>query len=227
MQIESILAFLSDLSQNNIREWFAANKDRYEQTRAQFEALSTELIAGIAAFDPEIRHLDVKDCVFRIYRDTRFSKDKTPYKTHYGVFIAAGGGRKSIRSGYYLHLDPAGCFVATGVWCPPPDLLKVLRQSIFDNIEELREIINQEEFSKTFNGGFYQEDKLKTAPKGFPADFPEIDLLKLKHYMVEHKPGDEILKSDNFVDHVCNICQTAYPLNVFLNYTVDEFTAKK
>jgi uncharacterized protein (TIGR02453 family) len=227
MQIKSILAFLSDLSQNNNREWFAANKDRYEQTRTQFEELSGKLIAGIAAFDPEIRHLDVKDCIFRIYRDTRFSKDKTPYKTHFGVFIAAGGGRKSIRGGYYLHLDPSGSFVATGVWCPPPDLLKALRQSIFDNIEELRDIINDDVFSGTFNGGFYQEDKLKTAPKGFPAGFPEIDLLKLKHYMVEHKLADKMLNSDDFIDQVCSICKTAHPLNVFLNYTVDEFTAKK
>jgi len=225
MQIKSILNFLEELSQNNNREWFAANKDKYELTRSYFETLSSKLIAGIASFDPEIRHLDVKDCVFRIYRDTRFAKDKTPYKTHYGVFIASGGGRKSIRGGYYLHLDPAGSFVASGVWCPPPNLLKALRQSIFDNIEELRMIIEQEAFRNTFNKGFYEEAKLKTAPKGFPADFPELELLKLKHYLVEYKIDDKMLYSDDFIEQVCDVCQKAYPLKVFLNYTVDEFTA--
>lgn len=221
MKTSYILDFLSQLNENNNREWFAENKDRYEATKAEFEQISNSLILEISKFDEEIKHVAVKDCIFRIYRDTRFSNDKTPYKTHYGVFIAAGGGRKSVRGGYYFHLEPGKCFVAAGVWCPPPEVLKALRQSVYDNIDEFREIRLQTEFSKYFSD-FYQEDKLKTAPKGFPKEFPEIELLKLKHYMVEYKLSDQILSNENFVSKVAEIFKAAHPLNVFLNYTVDE-----
>jgi len=221
MKTSYILDFLSQLNNNNNREWFAENKDRYEATKAEFEQISSSLILEISKFDEEIKHVAVKDCVFRIYRDTRFSNDKTPYKTHYGVFIAAGGGRKSVRGGYYFHLEPDKCFVAVGVWCPPPEVLKALRQSVYENIDEFMEIRSQAEFSKYFSD-FYQEDKLKTAPKGFPKDFPEIELLKLKHYMVEYKLSDQLLSKDDFVSKVAEIFKAAHPLNIFLNYTVDE-----
>lgn len=200
------------------------NKDRYESTKAGFEKISNELILEISKFDDEIKHVNSKDCIFRIYRDTRFSSDKTPYKTHYGVFIAAAGGRKSIRGGYYIHLEPQESFIAAGVWCPPPELLKHLRQSIYDNIDEFKEIIHQRGFKAYFRD-FYQDDKLKTAPKGFPKDFPEIEYLKLKHYMVEYKPDDSILQAENFPAKVAEILKNAYPLNRFLNYTVDEANA--
>lgn len=221
MKTSYILDFLSQLNNNNNREWFAENKDRYEATKAEFEQISNSLILEISKFDEEIKHVAVKDCVFRIYRDTRFSNDKTPYKTHYGVFIAAGGGRKSVRGGYYFHLEPGKCFVAVGVWCPPPEVLKALRQSVYENIDEFMEIRSQAEFSKYFSD-FYQEDKLKTAPKGFPKDFPEIELLKLKHYMVEYKLSDQLLSEDDFVSKVAEIFKAAHSLNIFLNYTVDE-----
>jgi uncharacterized protein (TIGR02453 family) len=221
MNTTAILQFLSDLSENNNREWFALNKDRYESTRNDFEKISRELILKISTFDDEIKHVDVKDCLFRIYKDTRFSKDKTPYKTHYGVFIAAGGGRKSIRSGYYIHFEPGSCFAATGVWCPPPELLKALRENIYENIDEFKEIIENPEFSANFKR-FYDEDKLKTAPKGFPKDFPDIEYLKLKHYMVEYKIADDLLQSEDFTSKLADILKSAYPLNQFLNYTVDE-----
>jgi uncharacterized protein (TIGR02453 family) len=221
MNTSNILDFLSQLKENNNREWFAVNKDRYEATKADFEQISNSLILEISKFDEEIKHVAAKDCVFRIYRDTRFSHDKTPYKTHYGVFIAAGGGRKSVRGGYYLHFEPGNCFVAVGAWCPPPEILKALRQSVYDNIDEFKEIRSHAEFSKYFSD-FYQEDKLKTAPKGFPKDFPEIELLKLKHYMVEYKLNNQLLSKDDFVEEVAEILQAAHPLNVFLNYTIDE-----
>lgn len=221
MKTSHILDFLSQLNDNNNREWFAENRNTYESTKADFEKISNSLILEISKFDEEIKHVAAKDCVFRIYRDTRFSHDKTPYKTHYGVFIAAGGGRKSVRGGYYLHLEPGKSFVAVGVWCPPPEVLKALRQSVYENIDEFREIRLQTEFSKYFSD-FYQEDKLKTAPKGFPKDFPEIELLKLKHYMVEYKLSDQILSDEDFVSEVAEIFKAAHPLNVFLNYTVDE-----
>lgn len=221
MNIDQLLQFLKELKINNNREWFSENKIRYEQIRKEFEKISTDLIAEISKFDSDIKHVDVKDCVFRIYRDIRFSTDKTPYKTHFGVFIASGGGRKSKRAGYYLHLDPTGCFVSMGVWCPPPDLLKSLRQSVYDNIDELNEIRNNKDFSRYFNS-FYEEDKLKTVPRGFPKDFPDAELLKLKHYLVDYQLDDSILRDDNFIHRIAEIMKCAYPFNRFLNYTVDE-----
>jgi uncharacterized protein (TIGR02453 family) len=221
MNIDNILQFLEELKINNNREWFAENKARYDVVRADFEKLSKELILEISSFDEEIKRVEVKDCVFRIYRDTRFSKDKTPYKTHFGVFVATAGGRKSQRGGYYLHLDPDGCFIAVGVWCPQPDLLKALRQSVYDNMDELNEIRHNAEFSQYFND-FYDEDKLKTVPRGFPKDFPDAELLKLKHYMVEYKLDEKIMKGDNFIQQIAEVAKCAYPLNRFLNYTVDE-----
>jgi uncharacterized protein (TIGR02453 family) len=221
MNIENILQFLNELKINNNREWFGENKARYDQVRNEFEKISIDLIAEISKFDSDIKHVDVKDCVFRIYRDIRFSNDKTPYKTHFGVFIASAGGRKSKRAGYYLHLDPTGCFVSMGVWCPPPDLLKALRQSVYDNIDELNEIRKNPEFSQYFNS-FYEDDKLKTVPRGFPKDFPDAGLLQLKHYLVDYQLDDSILNDENFIHRIADIMKCAYPFNRFLNYTVDE-----
>lgn len=221
MNIHNILQFLNELKINNNREWFAENKVRYDKLKTDFENLSKELIREISLFDEEIKHVEAKDCVFRIYRDTRFSHDKTPYKTHFGVFIASAGGRKSQRGGYYLHLDPDGCFFGAGVWCPQPELLKALRQSVYDNIDELNEIRKSPDFAQYFND-FFEEDKLKTVPRGFPKDFPDAELLKLKHYLVEYKFDDQFVNSDNFIQRVVEVAKCAYPLNVFLNYTVDE-----
>jgi len=221
MPTKNILQFLNELKTNNNREWFAENKNWYESVKKDFEQISKDLIIEISKFDEEIKHVEVKDCVFRIYRDTRFSHDKTPYKTHFGVYIATAGGRKSQRAGYYLHLDPAGCFVGTGVWCPQPELLKALRQSVYDNIEELNEIRSKPDFKQHFTS-FFEDDKLKTVPRGFPKDFPDAELLKLKHYLVECKLDESILDSNDFVPKVAEIFKTAFPFNMFLNYTVDE-----
>jgi len=221
MPIQNILQFLTDLKMNNNRDWFAENKDRYDLVRSEFEHLSTALIVEISKFDEDIKHVELKDCIFRIYRDIRFSHDKTPYKTHFGVFIANAGGRKSQRAGYYLHLDPAGCFIAAGVWCPQPNLLKILRQSVYDNIEELNQIRSLPDFAQHFSS-FYEEDKLKNVPRGFPKEFPDAELLKLKHYLVEYNLDQSMLESDDFVLRVAKIAECAYPFNRFLNYTVDE-----
>lgn len=221
MKIDNVLQFLSELTINNNREWFAENKVRYDRLRLEFEQLGRDLILEISKFDDEIKHVEAKDCVFRIYRDTRFSHDKTPYKTHMGIFIASAGGRKSQRGGYYLHLDPAGSFMAAGVWCPDANLLKALRQSVYDNIDELNEIRFNPDFAKYFSS-FFEDDKLKTVPRGFPKDFADAELLKLKHYMVNYKLDESILGSDDFVARVADILRCAYPLNQFLNYTVDE-----
>ncbi|MBN2765604.1 MAG: DUF2461 domain-containing protein [Paludibacteraceae bacterium] len=224
MNVSNMLNFLRSLKENNNREWFAANKAWYEACKIDFDEMSKMLILEIATFDPEISNLNARDCVFRIYRDTRFSKDKTPYKTHFGVFIAEGG-RKSERAGYYLHIEPGNGFLASGVWCPPSALLKSLRKSIFDNIDELNEIRNEDDFKNTFDR-FFDEDKLKTVPAGFPKDFPDGDLLKLKHYMVEFKLDDDFLQRNDLLQQLANVFRRAYPFNRFLNYAVDEYKGR-
>ena len=221
MDVRDIISFLSELKSNNNREWFTENKERYDELRKYFEKLGQSLILKISEFDPEIKNVDVKDCVFRIYRDIRFSNDKTPYKTHFGIFIASRGGRKSQRGGYYLHLDPDGCFIGLGVWCPQPNLLKALRQSVFDNIDELNDILHDKSFEGSFKH-FFDEDKLKTVPTGFPKDFKDAELLKLKHYIVESKLPNELFDAPDVVDQLAAIFRNGYPLNRFLNYTVDE-----
>jgi uncharacterized protein (TIGR02453 family) len=221
MLITSILDFLTELKENNSREWFLDNKSRYDFLRLGFESYSDQLIASIAEFDKDIKNLVAKDCIFRIHRDIRFSNDKTPYKTHFGVFIASDGGRKSQRGGYYLHIDPAESFVGCGVWCPQPDLLKALRQSVFDNYDEFVDIRKESNFAKYFSS-FFEEGKLKTIPRGFPKDFPEPDLLKLKHYLVSYKLNEDILKSEESNHLISEVFKAAHSFNSFLNHTVDE-----
>ena len=220
MQIGIILDYLKDLSANNNREWFTANRERYDIAQNIFQEISNKLIVGIGSFDKPILNVQAKDCLFRIYRDIRFSHDKTPYKTHFGVYIAANGGRKSPFAGYYLHLDPTGCFLASGVWCPAPNTLKALRQAVFDNIDELNEIRAEKHFKKYFSN-FAEDDKLKKVPAGFPKDFEHAELLKLKHYIVEYPIDEKTLNTSNFCETVTNIFKTAYPFNRFLNYTIE------
>ena len=219
--VKNILHFLSELKNNNNREWFAENKVWFEQAKAEFEELSKNLISEISKFDEDIKHVEVKDCIFRIYRDIRFSHDKTPYKMHFGIYIASHGGRKSQRGGYYLHLDPEKSFIGCGVWMPQPNVLKALRQSIFDNIDEFNEILQNPEFKKSFPE-LTDEGKAKKVPQGFPADFPQADLLKNKHFLVDHVLTDTELSSPDFVAILASLMKKTYPFLSFLNYTVDE-----
>ena len=220
--MKNILDFLSELKKHNDRVWFSEHKNEYEIARSEFEQICSSLIIQIAAFDDDIRLVNVKDCVFRIYRDIRFSHDKTPYKTHFGAFIASAGGRKSDRGGYYLHLDPAGCFFSVGVWSPTPVVLKAIRQSIYYNIDEFNEIRNNPDFRNIFKDSFYEEDKLKTVPQGFSKDFSDAELLKLKHFMVSYDLDDSMLYSSDFVSGLAEIAEKSYPFLKFLNFSVDE-----
>ncbi|HPL76614.1 MAG TPA: DUF2461 domain-containing protein [Paludibacteraceae bacterium] len=221
MTIQKILDFLSVLSKNNNREWFAQNKSWYDEVRSGYLDMSNSLIMKIAEFDPEIKHVDIKDCIFRIYRDIRFSPDKSPYKTHFGAYIAAGGGRKSQRGGYYFHLQPESSFVSVGIWSPEPNVLKALRKSVYENIDEFNDILSQPNFKRFFDG-FFEDGKLKKVPAGFPGDFPQADLLKLKHYATSSPLDGSILTDENPVPHIAEILEAGYPLNRFLNFTLDE-----
>lgn len=215
--MKPILDFLTKLKVNNNRDWFNENKKLYEEAKSDFESLVNRLIPAIFDFDPTIGSIAAKQCIFRIFRDVRFSKDKSPYKTNMGGFIARGG-RKGGFAGYYLHIDPEQSFIAGGMHMPDPENLKKVRQEILYNIDDFKSIINKPSFKKTF--GKIEGEQLKRPPKDFPADFPDIDLLKFKSYTVMHSVDQNTLLKDDVEKYIIKIFKEMYGLNQFLNKAV-------
>ncbi len=214
-----ILTFLRSLSRHNDRIWFNEHKERYLTVKAEVEALTERLIAGVAQFDPDASRLRPADCLYRIYRDTRFSADKTPYKTHIGIYINPPFGKKSPRCGYYLHLEPDNCLVAGGAWCPPSAQLRAIRQDIYDNIEEYLEILSNADFIRYYTQ--VGDNLLKTAPKGFPKDWEHIELLKPRDFTAFAPLDTEDLDAPDFESRVLDRMRAVKPLNDFLNFTLD------
>lgn len=220
---QEIIQFLRELAANNDRAWFQENKQRYERLRDQFIANVQLLINKTMAFDPEISGLEAKDCLFRIYRDIRFSPNKMPYKTYFGAYIAQGG-RRSIRGGYYLHLQPGACMLSGGVWCPEPKLLKQLRKDIYDHIEEFTAIMETPQFKHWFSG--LDGESLKRMPVGYPQDSPYADIMKHKDFCVTAKLPDNFFFAEDWADRTVECFKALQPFNQFLNYTVDEFLGR-
>ena len=164
--------------------------------------------------------MDPNDCVFRIYRDIRFSSDKSPYKTHFGSYIAKGG-HKSMRAGYYFHIQPGESFLGGGIYMPPADVLKALRMAIFEKTEEYLSILHDPGFKQYYSE--FEGEKLKTAPKGFPPDFPYIDLLKPKSYAFGTNLSDELLTSGKLIETGINAFRELYKINRFLNDALDQY----
>lgn len=218
--MKDILQFLSELRDNNNREWFNANKERYKGIRKKTEIVSASLIAGLSEFEPEAGRMSPDECLYRIYRDTRFSADKTPYKRHIGIYINPFGGKKSTLAGYYLHVEPGNCLIGGGLWCPPAQILKAVRKSIYDNIEEYLEVIENPEFKE-----FYPvvgEDLLKTAPKGFDKDWEHIDLLKPRSFTVMAPISERTLCSKDGLKKVVEGFKIQKPFNDFINFVFEE-----
>jgi uncharacterized protein (TIGR02453 family) len=216
--METILTFISELKNNNTREWFSANKSWYEEVKLKFESIVTEVIHGLSAFDKDMQFLTPRDCVFRIYRDIRFSKNKEPYKTHLGASFNKGG-RNSKYSGYYLHLEPGAAFIGGGKWQPSPDLLKAIRYEIYQFPEEFEQILNAKPFFSRF--GSLSNEKLLRPPKDFPADFKYVELLKYKSYIVGYNVPDHQLLEKDFLSKVVETCKIMHPLIEYLNRAID------
>lgn len=221
MNSKLILNFLADLAKNNDREWFNANKDVYLECRNDFEMFTSEFIDGMQRFDTTLIGLAPKDCIWRIYRDVRFSQDKRPYKEWFGAFLAAHGGKKSPYGGYYIHLQPGRCMFAGGIWCPEPKLLKALRQSIYDNYEELEDIMNAPDFKRYFTD-FDTDYILQRVPMGYPADFVHADWLRRKAFTCSHIFTDKEVEQRDFLNHLIEVSRAFKPVNDFLNYTFEE-----
>ncbi len=211
---EIVFTFLKGLQAQNSKEWMDAHKADYQAARNAFIGMVEAQIVRIAAWQPSITHIAAKDCVFRINRDVRFSPDKRPYKEHFGAFIAEGG-RHTEFSGYYLHLSPGDTFAAGGIYMPPAPLLKKIRQEIDYNGSAFHEIMQAPSFKDFF--GEISGEKLKTAPKGYPKDHPEIELLRLKSFVVVRKFTDEAALQANFADEVSNTFRAMYPLHQLLD----------
>lgn len=211
--------FLQELAQNNHRDWFNDNKANYDAIRKHNEQIFNKLIHEIAAFDADLNHLEAKDCVFRIYRDTRFSKDKTPYKTNMGAYMAKGG-RKSVRAGYYIHLEPGASFLAGGVYVPEPPVLKAIRNEIVAMPDEFAKLVHDEQFVQYF--GKLEGESLKKIPTGYPKDFAHPDWLKLKNLNMMHPMSDELMNSDKLIDYAAKVFMAMYPLNRFFNQIIDD-----
>jgi len=219
MNASIILDFLTQLKLNNNREWFQENKKWYDATKKEVENFVTEMIATVSAIDASVQTPAMKDCVFRIFRDVRFGADKSPYKTNFGAFIARGG-RKSSFPGYYFHFEPGECMLAGGVYMPEPETLKMLRNEVYYQSSELKGILEKPSFKKYFPqlGDF---DKMKKAPKDYPADFPDIDLLKYRSYIVSQNiPDVVVLSSENYKKQVMDMIKELQPFMAFLNRAI-------
>ena len=209
-----ILGFLNQLKENNNRDWFKANNKYYEEARSEFKSIVENLIPALAVSNPLLANLEAKDTIFRIYRDVRFSKDKSPYKIGMGAIIAPSG-RKSLYAGHYLHIEPGNSFLAGGSYSPPTERLKNIRWEIYYNCEEFKSIINSVDFKKLFSE--IEGSKLVRPPVGFPKDFEDIELLKYKDYTVFHKIDDKAVESSDFLLNSVDIFNKMNPFNEFLN----------
>lgn len=217
--LSQMLEFLAELKQNNNRPWFALHKDEYNRIRAVCMNEVAHLISLVVSVDPEIGALTPEQSVYRIYRDIRFSNDKSPFKTYFSMVIARGG-RHTNRAGYYLHLDPTGgCFLCGGIWWPETDILRRLRHDILDNMDEFVSILENPDFKASFptlNG-----DTLKTMPKGFPTDCPHPEIIKMKEFLVQKNYKKSLFNSPNWEKQVVNDIILLKPFINFLNFSLE------
>jgi uncharacterized protein (TIGR02453 family) len=214
------LKFLEDLKSNNNRDWFLENKKRYEAYKKDYHQLVADFLAVMKPLDSSLELLEVKNCTFRINRDIRFSKDKSPYKDHMGVWLSVGS-KGNNRAGYYIHISKEISFIAGGFYCPEADDLKKIRREIAFFYEDLDEILANNEFKKVF-GDFDKNESnlLKNPPRGYEKDHPAIEYLKLKSFETSQKFAvEEVLQSD-FVAKMSQRLILLKPLNDFMNRSV-------
>ena len=211
------LQFLDDLKANNNRDWFLDNKKRYEVFKKDYHQLITDFLNAMKPLDPTLEMLEVKNCSFRINRDIRFSKDKSPYKDHLGIWLSSGSKGMN-RSGYYIHIARSGSFIAGGFYCPEAEDLKKVRKEIAYFYEDLEEILDNTDFKKEFRDFDRNEtNTLKNPPKGYEKDHPAIEFLKLKSFETSQKFDIEEITKKDFVSKMIQKLIVLKPLNDFIN----------
>ncbi len=231
MQAKRILSFLDGIKKQNSREWFTEHKEEYNAVRADFEEGISAAILRISEFDSSVKHLTVKDTTYRFYRDTRFSTDKSPYKTHLGAYIAAHG-KKAFHGGYYIHLEPGHCLVSCGNYWLPTNILTSCRNEIMANIDQWRKIVESMTFVETFGHpgennwdspkGFGLES-LMTAPSGFPRDYEFIQYIRMKDYCCWKAVPDSFFEGDKWLDDMSEILKIGKPMMDFINSVIDDY----
>ena len=240
MNQKKILKFLRQVMVNNNREWFQEHKAEYEAVRAEFEQGIAQAIERITTFDTEIAPVKVKDCTYRFYRDTRFSADKSPYKNHFGAYINAKG-KKALRGGYYLHLEPDHCLLAVGNYWLPTNILPSCRNEIMANTDEWLKCVENEAFQKFFGSDVVTSMKeptnvdswdqpqgfgltqLKTCPSGFPKEWEHVRYLRLKDYCCWHAVSNTFFEGDGWLDEMERIFRAAKPMMDFMNAVIDDY----
>lgn len=213
-----ILDFLGELKANNEKEWMEANRKYYQEAREEFKKLTGYVLDALKAFEPSLEGVTVNDCIFRINRDIRFSNDKTPYKPWMSA-VMAEDGRHTTNAIYYLHLQPNNeSRVAGGIYQPAGEQLRKIRQEVDYNAPELKKIVSTADFRKHF--GQIQGEKLSRAPKGYPADHPNIELLKLKSFLAMQSFTDEEVLQEDFAGRVIESYRMVQPFNEYLNVAI-------
>jgi uncharacterized protein (TIGR02453 family) len=220
IDLKPVLDFLGDLEQHNERPWFDQHRADYELARVRFGNFVDDLLLAYGGME-DFGYITAKDCVMRIYRDTRFSKDKSPYRTSMAAMLAPGG-KKSTRQGYYIHIQPHDqSMIAGGLYMPSPEQLARFRMAIDRDAGPFKAVLQAKEFKKYF--GTLEGEKVKTTPKGYSREHPELDLLRFKQVVVIHRLPDEAVLSSEFGAHTISVFQAMKPfldtLNGILGYT--------
>ncbi|HUS86513.1 MAG TPA: DUF2461 domain-containing protein [Bacteroidales bacterium] len=212
--------FFKELEKNNNRDWFLINKERYQQIREDFVSFLSYIYPAIAEVDPSLRGIDIRKSVFRINRDVRFSEDKSPYKTTIAAVLIEGGRRNfSEQAGYYIHIEQGNSMIAGGAYLPPSPWINSIRREISSDSQTFRDIIEKSSFVELF--GELTGDRLKSAPKGYPKDHPDIDLLRYRSYLAVNHVSDKEVLSEGFADHIIAVAREIKPLNDFVNSSRD------
>lgn len=215
----ALYAFFGEVAANNNREWFAANKGRYEVLRSWWTEQLQILIDEMSRFEPSLAHVEAKSCLYRFYRDTRFSNDKSPYKTYFSALISPTG-RQCERACYYFHQGADETLIYGGLWCPQGAMMRKVRKAIIDNVDEFRSITETKDIERDFPGWY--GPKLKTAPKGYDRNHPDIDLLRLTEYGKVHCFSQELFNRPDWQKIVAAMLAELKPMIDFLNYSIDE-----
>lgn len=222
------LPFFAELERNNNREWFMANKHRWEAIKTDFERFTEVVIERMSALDPSIGHPQAKHCMYRIYRDLRFSPDKRPYKCHISFFLATGGVKRNSMPGYYMQIGQedyglhGNITLGGGIFMTSPEALAAIRQEIFYNIDEFKAIMAEPSYQKYFGSEFFTVQKLSRVPKGFPADWPDGDLLKYKDYCTMGQIAAEHAAAPDLLERVVDVFAASVPLNKFIQKAMYE-----
>jgi len=219
MNVAHIFQFLKELKENNTKEWMDANKTRYKAIRLDFEQQIEAFINGIRSFDDTLTGIEAKNALFRINRDIRFSNDKRPYKENFGADMSRDG-KKSPYAGYYFHLEPGNCFLAGGSYMAEPAILSKIRQEIDYNGAELTKIVNSDSFKYQF--GNLVGDTLVRPPKGYEADNPYIELIKMKSFIAVKNFTDEEVLHTKFFTNALKSYEVMMPFIKFLNNAISE-----